>query len=136
MCELLNIQVAGAHHRALYCQTFYTGQPHWISGKKPVTLEKRYTLKHRHGPLSCKQCTIRLTELFILAGTAWCVLKECMGGGLQVAAVDTPFRAVTPGQVREPYNLLHSYSGLCSMQCFMIMKNVWELHSLLTPVLH
>ena len=57
-------------------------------------------------------------------------------GGLQVEAVDIPFRAVTPGQVRKPIQLAVLLSALCSMQCFMIMKNVWELPSLLTPVLH
>lgn len=42
-----------------------------------------------------------------LAGTAQCVLKEWVGGGLQVQAVNIPFRAVTTGQVREKlYKLL------------------------------
>ena len=57
-------------------------------------------------------------------------------GGLQVEAVDTPFRAVTPGQVRNTLQLSVLISTLYSMQCFMIMKNVWELLSLLTLVLH
>ena len=32
-------------------------------------------------------------------------------GGLQVEAIDVPFRAVTPGQVRKIYSLL--FSALC-----------------------
>ena len=44
---------------------------------------------------------------YYLTNTAWCVLREWMGG-LQVQAVDTPFRAVTPGQVREMLQTTHS----------------------------
>ena len=56
------IQVPGPHHKALYCHSFYTGQPHWISGKMPITLEKQYVMKHRRGPLSCKYIVQKLTE--------------------------------------------------------------------------
>ena len=49
---------------------------------------------------------------YYLTNTAWCVLREWMGG-LQVQAVDTPFRAVTPGQVREMLQTTHSILQCC-----------------------
>lgn len=42
-----------------------------------------------------------------LTVTAWCTLNEWTGG-LIVQAVNAPFRAVTPGQVRENLKLLYS----------------------------
>lgn len=57
-------------------------------------------------------------------------------GGLQIQAVNTPFRAVTPGQVRKIFKKPLCSLFLYSMQCSMMLKNVWELHSLLALVHH
>ncbi|XP_065912747.1 tRNA-specific 2-thiouridylase MnmA-like isoform X3 [Dysidea avara] len=75
------VVVPGPHHDALYCNMFYTHQPHWISGGNPITVKNfQCTVKDRRGPISTR-----------------CIVSE-QGGGLQVVAAKNPFRAVTPGQ--------------------------------------
>ncbi|XP_065912746.1 tRNA-specific 2-thiouridylase MnmA-like isoform X2 [Dysidea avara] len=79
------VVVPGPHHDALYCNMFYTHQPHWISGGNPITVKNfQCTVKDRRGPISTR-----------------CIVSE-QGGGLQVVAAKNPFRAVTPGQGAVP----------------------------------
>ncbi|XP_076469227.1 mitochondrial tRNA-specific 2-thiouridylase 1-like [Babylonia areolata] len=77
------IVASGTDHPALFCQTLFTGTPHWICKPPRSLMEEQmvdldFRFQHKHPLVSC---TATLS-----------------GGNTLIVSISRPMRAVTPGQ--------------------------------------
>ena len=87
----------GSDHPALFTETFFTGKPHWVSGRQPDAL--------RHGS-KLLECEFRFQNTHPLTNCALTIGMSTTSAGnwefmdqrtLTVSSAE-PMRAVTPGQ--------------------------------------